>query len=40
MGASAYLLSFSQDPVFKAPGDGGGGVAGRLAGQRDVLVKL
>lgn len=36
----AYLLSFSEDPVLEAPGDGGGGVSGSLAGQRDVFVKL
>lgn len=35
-----YLLSFSENPVFKAPGDGGRGVAGGLAGQGDFVVKL
>lgn len=37
---NAYLLSFGEDPVLEAPEDGGGGVAGSLAGQRDVFVEL
>lgn len=35
-----YLLSFSENPVLEAPGDGGGGVTRSLAGKRDLLVEL
>ena len=35
-----YLLSFSEYPVFKTPGDGGCGIARRLTGQGDLFVKL
>lgn len=35
-----HLLSFGEHSVLEAPGDGGGGVARGLAGQRDLLVKL
>lgn len=35
-----YLLSFSEDLVLKAPGDGRCGVTRGLAGQRDLIIKL
>lgn len=35
-----YLLSFTEHPVFKAPGDGGRGVARGLTSQGDLLLKL